>query len=344
MRLILLGSPGAGKGTQAKFITERFKIPQISTGDMLRAAINSQAPIGLAAKAVMEAGGLVPDDIIINLVKERIAQPDCANGFLLDGFPRTLPQAEALRKEGIKLDHVLEIHVDDEEIINRLTGRWIHPASGRTYHELYHPAKVPGKDDVTGEPLIQREDDSEATVRKRLQVYHNQTKPLIEYYTTLAESGDPAAPRYTQVDGSRPVNEVRDEIFSILTRNQSASNIINLTSANFDDIISNKDIVLIDFWAQWCAPCKSFAKVYEEIAAQYPAITFAKVNIDAEQELAADFHIRSIPTLMIFRQGIGVFSESGVLPAAAVHDLIQQAQRLDMSKVQASLERGEIHE
>lgn len=342
MRLILLGSPGAGKGTQAKFITERFGIPQISTGDMLRSAINSGAPVGLAAKEIMDAGGLVPDDIIIKLVKERIAQPDCAQGFLFDGFPRTIPQAEAIRKVGIKLDHIIEIHVDDEEIIKRLTGRWLHPASGRTYHEIYHPPKVAGKDDITQEPLIQREDDSETTVRRRLQVYHEQTKPLIDYYFHLADTMDPTVPKYTRIDGSQSVDEVRAQIFKVLQGKTLEPSIIELTSENFDAIIAKKDIVLIDFWAEWCEPCKAFAKVYEEVAKQYTNITFAKINVDQQQELAADFHVRSIPTLMIFRQGIGIFFESGVLPAAALHDLIQQATELDMETVQQTLAKGTV--
>lgn len=220
MRLILLGSPGAGKGTQAKFITEHYGIPQISTGDMLRAAIGSQAPIGLAAKAIMDAGGLVSDEIIIDLVKERIAKPDCRNGFLFDGFPRTLPQAEAIRQQGIKLGYVLEIYVPDSEIISRLTGRWVHPASGRTYHVLHHPPKAAGKDDMTGEPLIQRDDDSETTVRKRLDVYHAQTKPLIEYYSHLAGTGGADVPVYARIDGCGDVMQVRDNIFAILEGRQ----------------------------------------------------------------------------------------------------------------------------
>lgn len=216
MRIILLGSPGAGKGTQAKLIKEKYHIPQISTGDMLRAAVQAATPLGLTAKALMDAGKLVPDENIIALVKERISQPDCRHGFLFDGFPRTLPQAEAIRQQQIFINAVIEIAVPDEEIVKRLSGRWVHPASGRSYHLLYQPPIMPGKDDITQEPLVQREDDAEATVRKRLQVYHEQTKPLIAYYKERAASADPLAPRYVQIDGRQTVEEVRDAIFHAL--------------------------------------------------------------------------------------------------------------------------------
>jgi len=216
MRVILLGCPGAGKGTQAKFIAEKYGIPQISTGDMLRAAVKMGTELGLAAKQIIDSGKLVSDDIIIKLVKERIRQPDCQNGFLLDGFPRTIPQADALRQAAIDINVVIEIAVTDEEIIKRLTGRRIHPASGRTYHVIYNPPQAVDRDDETNEPLIQREDDSEATVRKRLQVYHDQTKPLIEYYKHWVEEGDPSAPRYVKIDGERSMQEVNNQIIKIL--------------------------------------------------------------------------------------------------------------------------------
>ncbi|MCB2003489.1 MAG: adenylate kinase, partial [Rhodoferax sp.] len=202
MRLILLGAPGAGKGTQATFICEKFSIPQISTGDMLRAAVKAGSPMGLAAKKVMDAGALVSDDIIIGLVQERIAQPDCVNGFLFDGFPRTIPQADALKAANVKLDYVLEFDVPFEAIVERMSGRRSHPASGRTYHVKFNPPKVPDVDDVTGEPLIQRDDDKEATVQKRLQVYSEQTRPLVAYYESWAKSDPTAAPRYRTINGT----------------------------------------------------------------------------------------------------------------------------------------------
>ena len=217
MRIILLGGPGAGKGTQANFIKEKFNIPQISTGDMLRAAVKAGTPLGLEAKKIMDAGGLVSDEIILGLVKERIQQDDCANGFLLDGFPRTIPQAEAVKNQGITIDSVVEIDVDDEEIIKRMSGRRVHPASGRTYHVMFNPPKEEGKDDVTGEPLIQRDDDREETVRKRLTVYHEQTEPLIDYYTKWADSGSAGAPKYIKVDGIGGVEQIRDTIFAALS-------------------------------------------------------------------------------------------------------------------------------
>ncbi|MEY3219769.1 MAG: hypothetical protein RIT27_1126 [Pseudomonadota bacterium] len=216
MRLILLGGPGAGKGTQAKYITEKYNIPQISTGDMLRAAVKAGTPLGLEAKKIMDAGGLVSDDIIIGLVKDRIAEPDCANGFLFDGFPRTIPQADAMKAAGVKLDCVVEIAVDDEEIIKRMSGRRVHVASGRTYHVMFNPPKVDGKDDETGEDLIQRADDAEETVRHRLTVYHDQTEPLIEYYSAWSKNGEANAPKYVRIQGVGTVDQIRDHIFAAL--------------------------------------------------------------------------------------------------------------------------------
>lgn len=216
MRLILLGAPGAGKGTQASYIKERFNIPQISTGDMLRAAVKEGTPLGIAAKKVMDAGGLVSDDIIIGLVKDRLKQPDCANGYLFDGFPRTIPQADAMKEAGVAIDYVLEIDVPDEAIIERMSGRRVHPASGRTYHVTYNPPKVAGKDDVTGEELIQRDDDREDTVKKRLSVYHEQTEVLVGYYNDWARSGTPGAPKYRKIAGVGAVEEIRDRAFAAL--------------------------------------------------------------------------------------------------------------------------------
>ncbi|MFY9509966.1 MAG: adenylate kinase [Rubrivivax sp.] len=208
MRLILLGAPGAGKGTQAAFICRKYGIPQISTGDMLRAAVKAGTPLGVAAKKVMDAGGLVSDDLIIDLVKERIAQPDCAAGFLFDGFPRTIPQADAMKAAGVKLDVVLEIDVPDAAIIERMSGRLFHVASGRSYHTTFNPPKVAGLDDTTGEALIQRDDDKEATVRKRLDVYQAQTRPLVDYYSAWAATGDAQAPRYRRISGTGTVDEI----------------------------------------------------------------------------------------------------------------------------------------
>ena len=216
MRIILLGGPGAGKGTQANYIKEKYGIPQISTGDMLRAAVKAGTPLGLEAKKIMDAGGLVSDEIILGLVKDRITQPDCSKGFLLDGFPRTIPQADGLKAQGVGIDAVVEIDVPDEEIIKRMSGRRVHLASGRTYHVMYNPPKVAGKDDVTGEDLIQRDDDQEETVRKRLSVYHEQTEPLVEYYSKWAESGQGDAPKYAKIAGIGSVDEIRDKIFAAL--------------------------------------------------------------------------------------------------------------------------------
>ncbi len=217
MRVILLGGPGAGKGTQARYIAKHFGIPQISTGDMLRAAIAARSALGLQAKAVMDSGALVSDEIILGLVKDRIAEPDCAPGFLFDGFPRTVAQAEALRADGIVMDHVIEIAVDDEEIVRRMSGRRVHLPSGRTYHVEFNPPREAGKDDVTGEALVQRKDDVEKTVKARLAVYHEQTEPLIDYYTAWTDSGDEKAPGYLRVSGIGDVDEIRATIIAGIT-------------------------------------------------------------------------------------------------------------------------------
>ena len=217
MKLILLGAPGAGKGTQAAFLCQKYGIPQISTGDMLRAAVKAGTEMGLAAKKVMDAGGLVSDEIIIGLVKERIAQADCANGFLFDGFPRTIPQADAMKAAGVKIDTVLEIDVPDEAIIERMSGRRVHVASGRTYHVKFNPPKTAGVDDVTGEALIQRDDDQEETVRKRLQIYHDQTKPLVSYYSSWAATGDAAAPQCRKISGTGTVDEITTRALQALS-------------------------------------------------------------------------------------------------------------------------------
>jgi len=216
MRLILLGPPGAGKGTQAGFIRDAYGIPQISTGDMLRAAVKAGTPLGIAAKKVMDSGALVSDEIIIGLVKERLKEPDCGSGYLFDGFPRTIPQADAMKDAGVALDYVLEIAVPDAAIVERMSGRRVHPASGRTYHIKYNPPRVPDRDDVTGEPLIQRDDDREETVQKRLAVYHEQTEPLVAYYSRWASSGDPRAPRHRKVAGVGSVDAIKQAVLAAL--------------------------------------------------------------------------------------------------------------------------------
>ncbi|RBP53143.1 adenylate kinase [Arenicella xantha] len=216
MRLILLGGPGAGKGTQATFITEKYGIPQISTGDMLRAAVEAGTALGIEAKKIMDVGGLISDEIITGMVKDRVQESDCENGYLLDGFPRTIPQADAMRKHGIDIDYVVEISVDDAEIIKRMSGRRAHLASGRTYHVIYNPPKVADIDDVTGEPLVQRDDDQEETVRKRLDIYHAQTEPLIGYYQEFADSQQANAPKYVKIEGVGTVDSIRDKIQAAL--------------------------------------------------------------------------------------------------------------------------------
>ncbi len=216
MRVILLGGPGAGKGTQANFIKERYRIPQISTGDMLRAHVKAGTELGQAAKKIMDAGGLVSDDIILGMVKTRIAEDDCANGFLFDGFPRTIPQAAAMKEAGVAIDAVVEIDVPDEEIIRRMSGRRVHLASGRTYHLVFNPPKVEGRDDPTGEELIQRDDDKEETVRARLKVYHDQTEPLVHFYNQYAASGEPGAPRHIKISGVGSVDQIREAVFAAL--------------------------------------------------------------------------------------------------------------------------------
>lgn len=218
MRLILLGSPGAGKGTQAAFVTDHFSIPKVSTGDMLRAAVEAGTEVGREIKDIMEAGGLVPDEEVVELVKKRIEEPDCAQGFLLDGFPRNIPQTLALREQGVDLDFVAEIVVGEDEVLRRLLGRWTHPPSGRTYHEIFSPPQVPGKDDGTGEDLVQRDDDKEETIRTRLKIYHEQTQPLVKYYRTWAESGSSRAPKYVSIEGIGALDEIKARLLSALSR------------------------------------------------------------------------------------------------------------------------------
>lgn len=328
MRIILLGPPGAGKGTQAQFLTQHFQIPQISTGDMLRAAVKAQTPLGLAAKSVMEQGQLVSDEVIIELVKQRIAEPDCQNGFLLDGFPRTLRQAEALKEQKIQLDYVIELQIHDEVIIERMSGRLIHPGSGRVYHRINHPPAVAGIDDVTGEPLVQRKDDQEQTVRERLAVYHQQTKPLIQYYQQWQQTGDSAAPQFYQIAAEGSVQEVRERLLAILSPVSNATHFITLTQQNFDEILHQNELVLVDFGAKWCAPCRSFNQVLAQVAPRYPKVAFATVDIDDEKELAEEFAIKSVPSVMIIRKRTVIFAESGTLTAGNLAELLDQAGKL----------------
>ena len=221
MRILLLGLPGAGKGTQAQFLISKYGIPQISTGDMLRAAIKAGTPLGNEAKGYMDRGALVPDPLVIELVKERVKEPDAVKGFIIDGFPRNITQAEALRDAGLDIDFVIEIEVDDGEILRRMIGRRVHPGSGRTYHVDFNPPKVPGKDDATGEPLVQRPDDNAKTVKKRIETYHSQTKPLVKYYLDWGSSGDPRAPHYVNIYGQGAVHHIRDKIFGALDSHTS---------------------------------------------------------------------------------------------------------------------------
>ncbi len=321
MRIILLGPPGAGKGTQSQLLSQRFNIPQISTGDMLRAAAQSGTPLGLAAKSVMDQGQLVSDDLMINLVKERISQPDCQKGFLLDGFPRTLTQAEALSQHKIQIDFVVELHIDDNKIVERMSGRLIHPGSGRIYHRLHQPPRTAGLDDITQEALLQRKDDQEETVRERLAVYHQQTEPLIQYYQEWSQSSDMTAPKFFRISADGPVEEVQNRIMKIITK---PSNLIILNEKNFDEVIKRNEIVLIDFWAPWCTPCLAQSKIIEQLTYHYPSIIFASVNVDEEKNLAEEFVVQSIPAIMILRNQVVVFAESGLLSITNLTELLEQ--------------------
>ncbi len=301
---------------------------------MLRAAVEAQSALGLAAKAIMDQGNLVSDAVIIELVKQRIAEPDCQKGFLLDGFPRTLRQAEALREENIHLDYVIELQVDDNVIVERMSGRLVHYSSGRVYHRLYHPPKIAGFDDLTNEPLVQRQDDVEDTVRKRLAVYHEQTKLLITYYQQLAYTGDKLAPHFYQVSAQGSVEEVRERLMTIL--NSETKNILALTQQNFDAVISKNEIVVVDFWAKWCVPCRSFNKVIYQLAKRYPDIIFANIDVDEQKELAMEFLVKSVPAIMILRHRVMVFADSGALNYNELVDLIEQVRQLNSKALEDS--------
>ncbi len=324
-RIILLGSPGAGKGTQAHFIQNTYDIPQISTGDMLREAIKKGTPLGLKVKSAMEKGELVSDDDIIKIVKERIKEDDCIDGFLFDGFPRTLAQAKAIEEQGIKIDYVIELDVDDEEIIQRLSGRRIHQPSGRVYHATFNPPKIPGKDDVTGDPLIQRDDDKEETVRNRLEVYKRQTKPLIEFYQSQSKNNAHHSPIFAKISGVGAVSDIQAQIVKILGKRE---NILELSKSDFDKVISDNELVIIDFWAEWCGPCRSFSTTFVEMAHKFPDVIFAKVDVEQEKDLAEEFEIRSIPFLMILKKQAIVYAESGALSAPVFEQLVKDARSL----------------
>lgn len=332
MRLMLLGGPGAGKGTQALKLMKTFHIPQISTGDMLRAAVASGSQIGKDVKKIMEEGRLVSDDIMIKLVAERLQQDDCKAGFLLDGFPRTIPQAQALRDANIPLDHVIEIAVDDEEIVRRISGRRVHPASGRVYHVISHPPKQEGLDDETQEPLVLREDDREEIIRKRLQIYTEKTAPLIEYYQAWAASGDPIAPKFHQISGEGSVEEINNRLLATLGYYQH-SLVQPIQSAQFESLLAEQGILFVEFWASWCMPCKQFKETYAAVSAQYPDIFFGSVNIEQESALADLFELRSIPHLMVFKQGVAIYSESGSMPESTLKELVEQALTVDVAAV-----------
>ena len=341
MRLMLLGGPGAGKGTQALRLMKTFNIPQISTGDMLRAAIAAGSELGLSAKKIMDAGQLVSDDIMIALVKERLQQDDCRHGFLLDGFPRTIPQADALKVAGIELDHVIEIAVDDDEIVRRISGRRVHPASGRIYHVQYNPPKKDGIDDETGDALVLRDDDREEIIRKRLEIYHHQTEPLIAYSQTWAQNKTTHAPKFHRVLGEGSVDSIFQSILSVLESSDSQSEggaVKAVTGDVFEVFIEEHPVVFVDFWATWCAPCKQFASVYERVAASNPNVTFASINIEHESELAEAFNIRSIPHLMVFKQGIAIYSEAGSMPESTLKELVEQALDADVSAIREQLD------
>lgn len=343
MRLVLLGGPGAGKGTQALRLMKTFSIPQISTGDMLRAAITAGSELGLSAKKIMDSGQLVSDEIMIALVKERLKQDDCHRGFLLDGFPRTIPQADALKMAGIELDHVIEIAVPDEEIVRRISGRRVHPASGRIYHIEYNPPKNAGIDDETGDTLVLRDDDREEIIRRRLDIYHQQTEPLIDYYQAWANTSDAKAPMFHRISGEGSVDTIFQRIISVLEKPED-SMVQTVTSDEFESLIEENQVVFVDFWATWCAPCKQFATIYERVAALNPNVTFATINIENESEMAETFNIRSIPHLMVFKQGIAIYSEAGSMPESTLKELVEQALDADVSAIREQLDKNVSHD
>jgi adenylate kinase len=334
MRIILLGAPGAGKGTQARFVQDSYQLPIIATGDMLRQAVANKTPLGLAAKAVMDSGKLIPDDIIIPLVLERVAQPDCAHGFVFDGFPRTLPQAQALREHGLHIDLVINFEIEDAHIIRRLGGRRVHPGSGRIYHLEHNPPRHTNKDDLTGEPLVQREDDQEDVIRKRLQVYHDQTEPLVAFYRDWAQAKRPDSPEFITLDAAGELDRIEAQLRQHLDRRHR---IIQLTKDNFDAIVGPSDLLVIDFTADWCEPCQAFSKNFEALSKEFSDAVFAQINVGKHPDLAEEFNVRSVPTIMILRHHVAVFMQAGSISPAELKRLLQDAKALTMEEIQSNI-------
>lgn len=325
MRIILLGPPGAGKGTQARLIAEHYGIALISTGDMLRDAVNAGTALGKKANAYMTEGRLVPDNVIIEIVMERITAPDCKTGFLLDGFPRTLAQAQALRKASIVIDYIINIRVDDTHIVERMEGRRVHPQSGRVYHLKYNPPANLNKDDITGEPLIQREDDKQETIKKRLSIHHEQTTPLLNYFTEWSET-DSDAPYFSDIDGVGSVKEVSQRLLSTLEGRSLGFETI--TDTNFDTLVEMHPLLVIIFTAKWCNPCHALIKTCVKLAKEYPDVVFGAIDVDEQPSLVEEFDVQSVPAVMVLRERVVIFAETGLLLPSALRSLLKRAKSL----------------